>query len=395
MSSPAAKATRLPATVWALGFVSMFMDISSEMIHALLPLFLVTSLGASTVVVGLIEGIAEATASIVKVFSGWLSDRLGNRKALTVAGYALGAITKPVFALAATPYEVLGARFVDRVGKGIRGAPRDALVADVTPEHIRGRAFGVRQALDTVGAFAGPLIAILLMLLYAGDMRAVFAWAIVPGVFAVLVVLFLVREPPRVRADGEAPIRFADIRRVGSAYWSVVAVGAVFTMARFSEAFLVLRAQSAGLALAYAPVVMVVMNMAYALVSTPAGAWSDRYDRRKILAISFVPLIGADLLLALSSGVMGVLAGVALWGVHMGMSQGLLSALVADTVPARQRGAAFGVFNLITGVVLLAASLLAGLLWDFFGSEATFLAGAAFAAASLIGLVLLLNLRRG
>jgi len=374
----------------------MFMDVSSEMVHALLPLFLVTSLGASTVVVGLIEGLAEATASIVKVFSGWLSDRWGNRKALTVAGYALGAVTKPVFALAVTPFEVLGARFVDRVGKGIRGAPRDALIADVTPPAIRGKAYGVRQALDTVGAFVGPLLAIILMLAYSGDMRAVFTWAVVPAGIAVLVALFAVREPAAPhKTDGEVPIRFADLRHAGAAYWSVVAIGAVFTMARFSEAFLILRAQSAGLPLAYAPVVMVVMNVAYALVSTPAGAWSDRHDRRRILAFSFIPLIAADLALALSTGVTGVMAGVALWGVHMGMSQGLLSALVADTVPARQRGTAFGVFNLITGLMLLAASFLAGVLWNFYGSGATFIAGAVFAAAGLIGLVLLLNLRRG
>jgi len=375
----------------------MFMDISSEMIHALLPLLLVTSLGASTVVVGLIEGIAEATASIVKVFSGWLSDRLGKRKALTVAGYALGAITKPVFALAVTPFEVLGARFVDRVGKGIRGAPRDALVADVTPPAIRGKAYGVRQALDTVGAFVGPLLAILLMLATAGDMRAVFGWAIVPAAVAVLIAVVALREPARAvdRGDSKAPIRFADMRHVGAAYWSVVVVGAVFTMARFSEAFLVLRAQDAGLALTYAPIVMVVMNTAFALVATPAGAWSDRFDRRRILALSFVPLIGADLALALSPDVAGVMAGVVLWGVHMGMSQGLLSALVADTVSARHRGTAFGVFNLITGLVLLAASFLAGVLWNFYGPAATFLVGAGFAAASLIGLVLLLNSRRG
>ena len=377
----------VPPTVWALGLVSLFMDISSEMIHALLPLFLVTTLGASAAVVGIIEGIAEATASIVKVFSGWLSDRLGNRKWLTVAGYALGAVTKPVFALAVTPFEVLAARFADRVGKGIRGAPRDALVADVTPPEIRGKAYGVRQALDTVGAFAGPLLAILLMLAYAGDMRAVFAWAIVPGAVSVLISIFAVNEPPRTQqrpANGER-IRFADIRHVGAAYWTVVAIGAVFTMARFSEAFLVLRAQNVGLAISYAPMVMVVMNVAYALVATPAGAWSDRYDRRQILALSIVPLIAADIVLAYVPTVFGVIAGVAIWGVHMGMSQGLLAALVADTVPAQQRGAAFGVFNLISGVVLFFASFLAGWLWQAFGPEATFVAGGVFAIVSLVG----------
>jgi MFS family permease len=377
----------VPATVWALGFVSLFMDISSEMIHALLPLFLVTTLGASTAVVGIIEGIAEATASIAKVFSGWLSDRLGQRKLLTVAGYALGAITKPVFALAVTPFEVLGARFVDRIGKGIRGAPRDALVADVTPKEVRGRAYGIRQALDTVGAFVGPLLAMALMLAYAGDMRAVFAWAIVPGVVSVLVAIFWVKEPPRAQqrsADGER-LRFADIRHVGLAYWTIVAVGAVFTMARFSEAFLVLRAQNVGLALAYAPMVMVVMNVVYAALSTPAGALSDRYDRRHILALSLVPLIAADVLLAYVPSVAGAIAGVALWGVHMAMSQGLLAALIADAVPGQLRGTAFGVFNLVGGVALFFASFLAGWLWQAHGAEATFVAGAFFAVVSLAG----------
>ncbi len=377
----------VPPTVWALGFVSLFMDISSEMIHALLPLFLVTTLGASTAVVGVIEGVAEATASIAKVFSGWISDRLGNRKWLMVAGYALAAVTKPVFVFAATPFEVLGARFADRVGKGIRGAPRDALVADVTPAEVRGKAYGVRQALDTVGAFVGPLLAILLMLAYAGDMRAVFAWAVAPAVASVLVGIFAVREPPRAQrqAGDGAPIRFADIRHVGAAYWTVVAIGAVFTMARFSEAFLVLRAQNVGLAISYAPMVMVVMNVAYALVATPAGAWSDRYDRRSILALSIVPLIAADAMLAYVPTVPGVVAGVVLWGVHMGMSQGLLAALVADTVPAQQRGTAFGVFNLVGGVVLFFASFLAGWLWEALGPEATFVAGGAFAILSLAG----------
>ena len=392
MAQPVATTTKVPATVWALGFVSMFMDISSEMIHALLPLFLVTTLGASTAVVGLIEGIAEATASISKVYSGWLSDRLGNRKLLTVVGYALGALTKPIFAIAVTPYEVLGARFADRIGKGIRGAPRDALVADVTPEEIRGKAYGVRQALDTVGAFTGPLLAIVLMLFYAGNMRAVFAWAILPGMIAVLIAIFGVEGKRRAKssAQPETTIRFGDIRHAGFSYWSVVAIGASFTMARFSEAFLVLRAQNVGVVIEYAPAVMVVMNIAYALVAAPAGAWSDRYDRRRILALSLFPLLLADTALALWPSVAGVTAGVVLWGVHMGMSQGLLAALVADTVPERQRGTAFGVFNLISGIVMFFASLLAGLLWAFVGPSATFLAGGGFALLSLVGLGVLL-----
>jgi MFS family permease len=379
---------RVPTTVWALGFVSLFMDTSSEMIHALLPLFLVANLGASMVVVGVIEGIAEATASIARVFSGWLSDRLGNRKLLTVAGYGLAALTKPVFPLATTALEVFGARFADRIGKGIRGAPRDALVADVTPEIVRGAAYGVRQALDTFGAVLGPLIAIGLMVVYAGDIRSVFVWAIVPAVVSTGIVVFAVREPPRKAAVRKrAVLRLADIRGAGFAYWSVVVIGALFTMARFSEAFLVLRAADVGLAATWAPLVMVVMNVAYSAISGPAGAWSDRTDRRRILMLSLVPLVGADLVLALLPSVVGVMLGVVLWGVHMGMSQGLLAALVADTVAERVRGTAFGAFNLISGAALFPASFLAGYLWNGYGAAATFLAGALFAALSLAALL--------
>ena len=383
----------VPRSVWALGFVSMFMDISSEMIHSLLPVFLVTGLGASVALVGLIEGLAEATASITKVFSGWLSDRLGKRKLLAVIGYGLGAITKPVFPLAVTPFEVFGARFVDRVGKGIRGAPRDALVADITPPAVRGAAFGLRQSLDTVGAFGGPLLAMALMILLSGDIRGVFAWAIIPAIIAVLLLIFGVEEP-RAAAAGHAarlPIRWADVRGMGAAYWSVVALGVVFTMARFCEAFLILRASDAGLSAALVPIVLVVMNIVYAIVSTPAGSLSDRIDRRLILLAGLVALIAADLVLARSHGVGGVLVGVALWGLHMGMTQGLLAALVVDGAPARLRGTAFGVFNLASGVTMLAASGVAGLLWSRFGPQATFLSGAGFSALAFVMLTVMVS----
>lgn len=380
---------RLPRGIWALGLVSMFMDISSEMIHSLLPVFLVGTLGASTTLVGVIEGIAEATASITKVFSGWLSDRLAKRKLLTVIGYGLGALTKPIFPLAATPFEVLGARFVDRIGKGIRGAPRDALVADITPKELRGAAYGLRQALDTTGAFAGPLIALGLMLLLAGNMRAVFWWALLPGAIAVACLVFGVEEPAHLAQEKpKAPIRIADVRHIGAAYWSVVVIGGVFTMARFSEAFLVLRAQDVGLPIALVPLVLVVMNAVYALVAAPAGHFSDRMDRRGILAAGLAVLIAADLVLGLWNTVAGALIGAALWGLHMGLTQGLLSALIADFAPPALRGTAFGVFNLVSGVVLLAASTLAGVLWQHFGARVTFIAGAGFAALAVLGFLL-------
>lgn len=382
-----------PRGVWALGFVSLFMDVSSEMIHALLPVFLVGGLGASVALVGVIEGVAEATASVTKVFSGWLSDRLGKRKLLAVIGYGLAAATKPVFPLATTPFEVLGARFADRIGKGIRGAPRDALVADLTTPGTRGAAFGLRQSLDTIGAFAGPLIAIGLMALLDDDIRAVFGWAVVPAVLAVVLLVIGVEDArrPAPAVPRPPPIRWSELRGLSAAYWTVVAVGVVFTLARFSEAFLILRAADAGLALAAVPLVLVAMNLAYALTAAPAGGLADQIDRRWLLAAGLLALIAADLLLALVPTIAGVLAGAAVWGLHMGLTQGLLSAWIADAAPDRLRGTAFGIFHLATGAALLAASTLAGVLWTTVGPAATFLAGAAFAAAALIGGVGLLR----
>jgi MFS family permease len=381
---------RLPPSIWALGFVSLFMDVSSEMIHGLLPVFLVSGLGASAVTVGLIEGIGEGTASVVTLCSGWLSDRLGRRKALTLIGYGLGALSKPLFAVAPTPAWVLAARFFDRTGKGIRGAPRDALVADLAPLGLRGAAYGLRQALDTLGAFVGPLSAIALMALSGNDFRLVFRLAVIPGLAAVAILALAVREPPPAPAGerARAPIRWADLGQAGATFWGVVAASAVLTLARFSEAFLILRAEGAGLAPALAPLVLVVMNAVYAASAYPLGALSDRMDRRLVLALGFVALLLADLVLAVAPDVWVVMAGVALWGLHMGMTQGLLAALVADAVPPAVRGSAFGVFHLASGIALLLASLVAGLLWQRIGPEATFLAGAAFTAVGLAAVAL-------
>lgn len=365
----------------------MLMDISSEMIHSLLPLFMVGALGASALVVGLIEGLAEATALIVKVFSGAISDYLGKRKGLALFGYALGAVTKPLFAVAPTTGMVLGARLLDRVGKGVRGAPRDALVADLTPPEVRGAAFGLRQSLDTVGAFLGPLLAVGLMLLWANDFRAVFWVAVIPGGLAVALLLFGVREPERqANTPRRNPIQRDNLKRLNRAYWWVVGVGAVFTLARFSEAFLVLRAQQADIALALVPLVMVAMNLVYAASAYPFGKLSDRMSHKKLLAWGLVVLIAADFVLALDSHWTTVLAGVALWGIHMGMTQGLLSTMVVDAAPADLRGTAFGFFNLVSGLAMLVASVVAGLLWDQLGASFTFYAGAAFSALALLGL---------
>lgn len=384
---------QIPASIWVLGFVSLLMDVSSEMVHSLLPLFLATSLGASAAMIGLIEGLAEATALIVKVFSGVLSDWFGRRKELALLGYGLGAATKPLFALAPGEGIVLAARLIDRVGKGIRGAPRDALVADLAPPEVRGAAFGLRQSLDTVGAFAGPLLAVGLMLLWADDFQAVFWVAVIPGVLAVALLAFGVREPARpAGTPRQNPIRRASLARLSPAYWQVVVIGAVFTLARFSEAFLVLRAQQGGIPLAMVPLVMVAMNLVYALSAYPLGSLSDRVSHKSMLMGGLGLLIVADLILASSAHWAVVLAGVAVWGVHMGMTQGLLAVMVADTAPADLRGTAYGMFNLISGLALLCASLVAGLMWDGFGAPATFLTGAGLC---LLALLLVLVMLRG
>ncbi|ADU99990.1 MFS transporter [Alicycliphilus denitrificans] len=378
---------RIPAAVWALGLVSMLMDISSEMIHSLLPMFMVGTLGMSALAVGLVEGLAEATALMVKVFSGALSDYFGRRKSLALLGYALGAFTKPLFAMASGAGLILAARLIDRVGKGVRGAPRDALVADITPPEIRGAAFGLRQSLDTVGAFVGPLLAAGLMLLWADDFRAVFWVAVVPGLLAVAVLALGVREPERHEgARRTNPIRRENMRRLGPAYWWVVAVGALFTLARFSEAFLVLRAQQAGIAMALVPLVMAAMNLVYAAAAYPFGWLSDRVGHTRLLAWGLVVLIAADALLATAQHWSMVIVGVAVWGIHMGMTQGLLATMVANAAPADLRGTAYGVFNLASGLAMLAASVIAGLLWETVGPAATFWAGGAFAALCLAGL---------
>jgi len=380
---------RIPVSIWALGLVSMFMDISSEMIHSLLPLFLVGTLGASTFDVGLIEGLAEATALIVKVFSGTLSDYLGKRKALAVFGYALGALTKPLFAIAPSTAIVFTARLLDRVGKGVRGAPRDALVADLAPSEMRGATFGLRQSLDTVGALFGPLLAVGLMLLWANNFRAVFWVAVIPGMIAVALLLFGVREPERhVGEKLTNPIRRDNLRRLSGAYWWVVGIGAVFTLARFSEAFLVLRAQQGGIPVAYVPLVMVGMNLVYSGSAYPFGRLSDRTNHGTLLSLGLIVLIAADLVLAANYHWHTVAIGVSLWGLHMGMTQGLLTTMVADAAPADLRGTAFGFFNLVSGIAMLVASAAAGLLWDRFGASFTFYAGAIFAVLALIGLVL-------
>jgi MFS family permease len=381
----------IPRGVWALGLVSLFMDVSSEMIHSLLPVFLVTALGASVTTVGFLEGIAEATASITKVFSGTWSDRLGKRKGLTVLGYGLAALTKPLFAIAPTTAWIFAARFADRVGKGIRGAPRDALLAELTPPEIRGAAFGLRQTLDTIGAFAGPLLAMALMAITANQFRTVFWFAVIPAFVSVALLVLFVREPERTtKGNGKGRIAWRELfGTLGSAYWWVVIVATLFTLARFSEAFLLLKVTDVGVGAALVPIVLVIMNVVYALSAYPAGYLSDRVGRWGVLAAGVVLLVAADLTLAAAGSPTAALAGVALWGLHMGFTQGLFAALVADVAQPETRGTAFGVFNLVTGLALLAASVLAGVLWDVGGARLTFLAGAGVTALAAVATLVL------
>lgn len=378
---------RIPGGVWVLGGVSMLMDISSEMIHSLLPLFMTTTLGISMVLIGLIEGLAEATALVIRVFSGVLSDYLGRRKGLALLGYGLGALSKPLFAMAPGAGLVFGARMLDRVGKGIRGAPRDALIADVTPPEIRGAAYGLRQSLDTIGAFLGPLLAVGLMLLWHNDFRTIFWVAAIPGILAIVLLFFGLREPESPSGHKRSnPIRRENLGRLGRNYWWVVGLGAVFTLARFSEAFLVLRAQQMAVPLALIPLVMVTMNLLYAVSAYPSGKLSDRMSHRGLLLAGLLVLMVADIVLAVSTHWAGLLFGVALWGIHMGMTQGLLAAMIASTAPADLRGTAFGMFNLVSGVALLLASLGAGILWEAWGASSTFWAGALICVVTLAGM---------
>ncbi|AHY11566.1 MULTISPECIES: MFS transporter [Citrobacter] len=378
---------RIPKGVWVLGGVSLLMDVSSEMIHSLLPLFMATTLGASVIIIGLIEGLAEATALIIKVFSGVLSDYLGKRKGLAMLGYGLGALSKPLFAMAGSSGMVLSARMIDRVGKGIRGAPRDALVADVTPSEIRGAAYGLRQSLDTIGAFLGTLLAVGLMLLWNNDFHTIFWIAVIPGVLSIALLWFGLSEPKTPVTDKRTnPLRRENLKKLSPAYWWVVGLGALFTLARFSEAFLVLRAYQMDIPLFAIPLVMVAMNLVYSLSAYPFGKMSDSMNHSRMLQAGLLVLIAADITLALSHHWSTLLIGVGLWGIHMGMTQGLLAAMIAHTAPAELRGTAFGMFNLISGIALLLASTGAGILWETMGAASTFYAGAVICAIVLAGM---------
>lgn len=389
MTASTPQRARIPGSVWALGFVSLFTDVGSEMVHSLLPVLLAGSLGASALTIGFIEGAAEGLVLVTKVFSGYISDAFGRRKPLVLLGYGLAAAVKPLFPMAGSVGTVVTARLLDRFGKGIRGAPRDALIADVTPPEVRGAAFGLRQSMDSVGAVIGPLAAVGLMALFLGNIDTVLWFAVAPGVIAVALIVFFVREPEQVERRARLPISRAGLASLGRPYWMVVVIGGLLSLARFSEAFLILRGAQLGLSNTYVPLVLVVMSVVYTLSAWPVGVLSDHWSRRRLFAAGMVVLILADVALALASGPLGVFAGAALWGLHLGMTQGLLAAMIADTTPAQWRGTGFGVFSLISGIALLLASVAAGALWDLHGSQTTFLAGGVFALLAVCALPLL------
>ena len=379
----------MPRGIWVLGFGSLLMDASSELVHSLMPIFMVSVLGTSIITVGVIEGIAEATAAITKVFSGAISDYFRKRKFLIVLGYGLGAITKPVFPLANTIQWVFAARIVDRIGKGIRGAPRDALIADLVPSEMRGAAYGLRQSLDSVGAFVGPLLAVAFMALLANDIKAVLWVAVVPAFLAVILLAVAVREPEAAGMGSGIGKRLtlANAKRLSRNYWLIVALGGVFTLARFSEAFLILRAKDVGLSLVLVPVIMIVMNVIYSAFAYPAGILADRIHPRLLLVAGLGVLISADGVLAIATTPFAAFIGAGLWGLHMALTQGLLLKMVANASPEELRGTAFGLFNLVSGAALLLASIIAGGLWSSYGPSATFLAGAGFATVAAVGLL--------
>ena len=377
----------LPAAIWALGFTSLFMDVSSEMIHALLPLYITGTLGAGVFAVGLIEGIAEATALIVKLFSGVISDITGKRKTLALIGYGLAALTKPLFPLASSLSLIVTARFIDRIGKGIRGAPRDALVADLAPPERRGEAFGLRQSLDSFGAFLGPLIAIVLMLISQNDFNFVFWIACVPAFISVAILfLFVPERNAETKTDKKFPLAWSSLHLMPSAFWIVLGISAVLSFARISEAFLILRASDLGLPVAFAPFVLIAMNVIFAALAWPLGHLADRFSRRLLLALGVATLAAASLCLAAAASLDAVALGIALWGIHLALTQGLLATLIADAAPASLRGTAFGLFNLASGVAMLIGNMLTGWIWDMSGAESAFLLSTVTAAALLLAL---------
>lgn len=388
MTSSRPKRPAVPRSVWVLGFVSLLMDFSSEIYHALLPAFVTVTLGLPVVALGAIDGVAEATASFAKLVSGRLSDRSLRRKPWILAGYGLGALSKPLFPLANGALPIMAARFFDRIGKGIRGSPRDAMIADETPPEIRGRAFGLRQALDTAGALIAPLAAVALMFALAGNIRLVFWIAAIPAVASVLLIIVALREPEVRTAPEKRDTFFAGFRQLNKQTRRLLGIGFLFMLARFSEAFLILRGMDLGLSPALSPLALALFNLSFVALAYPAGAVSDHLAPRKVLMAGIGLLIAGNLVLAMDFGLAGLAFGILLWGAHMAMTQGIFARMIADSAPEHLRATSFGAFYFVTGIATLLASVGAGLLWDRAGASATFIASAAIAAVALAMLTL-------
>ena len=387
--------SKLPRNVWILGFVSLLMDLSSEIYHALLPAFITVTLGLPALALGAIDGIAEAAANFAKLASGRLSDRSRKRKPWVLLGYGLAALSKPLFPVAQGAPELMGARLADRVGKGIRGAPRDAIIADETPPDIRGRAFGLRQALDTVGALIAPLAAVGLMILFVEDIRAVFWIAVIPAALSFLLALIAVKEPAANLAVATFQPLFHGFRDLERPVRRLLAVVFLFSLARFSEWFLILRALDVGVSPVLSPLALVAFNVGFLALAYPAGALSDRMSPRSILMAGMGVLVVANFLLAQDIGLLGLTVGILLWGAHMALTQGIFARMVADVAPDHLRATSFGAFYFVSGIGTLLASLAAGFIWDRDGAATTFIAGAGAAAVALAMLSLLEQPRRG
>jgi MFS family permease len=376
--------SRLKSNIIALGMVSLFTDISSEMVYPYIPA-LIQSCGGGPAMLGLIEGIAEATASILKAFSGWFSDKAGKRKSLVFIGYFVSAVSKPLLGVSKVWPLVLGFRFLDRFGKGVRTAPRDAILADSASGAKMGRAFGLHRAMDTAGAAIGPLIGFTLIS-YAGfGFRSLFFWAVIPAIIALVIILGWVKEIRPERKDAEFQFQFRDLQ---PDFYRYLVVSLFFVLGNFSNAFLILKAQETGVALAYLTLIYLLYNMVYSLVSYPAGILSDRIGRKKTIAISYFIFALVYLGFAFASCPLHVWLLFAAYGVFDGLNNGVQRAYVADLVPSEKRATAYGIYHAATGAAMLPASLVAGLLWKAYSPSAAFLAGAGLALAALVLLII-------
>jgi len=387
------KLKKIPKSIWTLGIVSLFMDISSEIIHSLLPIFMVSILGSSIIAIGIVEGISEATFLLIRIFSGVLSDYLGKRKIISVIGYGISALSKPLFPLANSVSLILIARFFDRLGKGVRESPRDALIGDIAPKSIRGACFGLRQSLDTIGALIGPIVAILGLLIFSNNIRAILWVSVIPAILSVVIFIVGIHDVEHKYTEDEKTFifKFKNIFKIGTEYWQIVLIGGLLNLARFSDAFLILKAYELGLPITYVPLVMVLMNCFYAVSSYPAGILSDNINRKFILIIGIVFLIIADLVLAFTDSTWMLALGVGFWGMHMAFTKGILDAMVTDTASIRLLGSAYGIFNFVCGIAVLFASIISGVLWQVYGPFYSFSVGAFLAFLACLSLSLLIK----